>query len=257
MKEYLKALRGETLFGSVLGFLTAAALVLLVFGDLPVRLAAVSLAGLVLLHIAFNLLFYLVNKNTYPPRYPLGAEQGDIRISPFTWALVGSTALFFSLALSLGFWLAGQDRPLVLLWGFGGIAAGLIYIFMPPRCRRLGPGQIVTFLGFGPLLSMGVHYALSGIMTPASALVGLPQALLLSAVMGTDPVLMRTWTRRKSNGGKAPSGQAEEPGATLWSHLALSLLALASLVPLARVAQVGWLALIGLAAAPLGFQRGF
>ena len=77
-------------------------------------------------------------------------------------------------------------------WFWSGVSEPSPWAWPTFSCRpaagRLGLGQILLFLGFGPFLSLGVHYALSGIFTPASALVGLPQALLLTAFMGAEPV---------------------------------------------------------------------
>ncbi len=263
MKVLLTALRPETLFGSTFVYLVAAALAWLHTGQMDPALGAFSFAALVLLHLSLNLLFHAVNPgpgldSPQPPQEETEEQDEDKEEKAsgrrFLWWIVILSALILFLAgLGLGLWLAEQDRPFVLLWGFGGVAAGLGYILGPPRLRRLGPGQVVVFLGFGPLLTMGTYYALTGRMTLGSALIGLPQTLLLVAVLWADPVLFRKWdqTAGQEASDPDPHGQTR---ITLWAHLGLVVLGLAALGLLVQGAGAGPLALLGLAMAPLGLS---
>ncbi len=254
MKEFLKALRPETLFGSVLGFMVASALAFLDFGRPGAALAAATLAGLVSLHLSLNLIFHAVNPGRSPVRSGSGEEEGGRGDTLHQWAVVGSALALFMTGLALGMWLAEQGRPLIFLWGFGGIAAALAYIFSPPRLRRLGPGQIAVLAGFGPLLTTGVYYALTGKTGLAPALIGLPQTILLVAVLWADPLLPRLWDLKKTGEGERSGPGPDRAAPTLWTHLGLLVLALAALVLLVFATGGGWLLLLGLAVAPLGLS---
>ena len=252
MNEFLKALRPETILASVLGFAVAAALSFLDHGPPRPSLAGAALAGLVSLHLSLNLIFQAANPEEGPGRPGSVQKESHSARLLRQWTLLGSALALFMVALALGFWLAEQDRPLVFMWGFGGITAALVYTFISPRMRRLGLGQLALLLGFGPLPTLGSYYALTGRAALAPALMGIPQALLLVALMWTGPLRPRLWDNKKT-GAKSPGRpEPEQAGPNRWTHLGLVALALASLVLLLFTTRAGLLVLMGLAVAPLG-----
>ena len=82
----------------------------------------------------------------------------------------------------------------------------------------------------------------------------MPQALLLTAFMGAEPVSEPVPGRKKAKEKKQGQDKPGQFRAPMWSHLILSFLALAALFPLVWAARLGMLPLVGLAVAPLALR---
>lgn len=249
MKEFLKALRPETLFGSLLGFAVAASLAFLDRGVPHPGPAVAALGGLICLHLSLNLIFQSVNPE--PIRTGAGEEESRSSVLLRQWSLLGSSLALFMVALALGFWLVEHDRPLAFIWGFGGVTVALAYTFVPIRWRRRGLGQILIILGFGPLITLGAYYALTGRIVLAPALVGLPQAFLLAAITATDPERFRLREGGAAEGEDRSGAEPARKAPLVWTHLALAALGLGGLVLLYFGTRAGLLVLLGFAVAPL------
>jgi hypothetical protein len=157
--------------------------------------------------------------------------------SPWTVAVLGS--LLLSLALAAGLVFIFLGRPGVLLWGLAGLAAGAASVLWPQGRPDRGLGRAAVVLAFGPLLTAGAAYALTGRTDLVAAGLGLP--LGLSVVGAVFP--------------PRPETRDDQPDLTRrWAwlgRLGLLLLALAGLIPLALLGGLGWLVLAGLAPLPL------
>jgi 1,4-dihydroxy-2-naphthoate polyprenyltransferase len=73
-----------------------------------------------------------------------------------------------------------------VLLELGLIGAALAYFYTAPPLRlaaRRGLGELSVILGFGPLLTTGTVFALTGQMLADSFLVGLPIGLLAGAIL--------------------------------------------------------------------------
>ena len=91
-------------------------------------------------------------------------------------ALVISGALGLALALISG--------PGVLLFGLVGALSAYFYTAPPLRlAARKGLGELLVGLNFGPLATAGTVYALTGRVTLADFLVGLPIGMLVTAIL--------------------------------------------------------------------------
>jgi 1,4-dihydroxy-2-naphthoate octaprenyltransferase len=74
-------------------------------------------------------------------------------------------------------------RPWVAALGLLGLLAGFCYSASPVQLMSLGLGEILTFLAFGPLLTLGTYYVQTDKFAPVGAAVGLPLAFLITAII--------------------------------------------------------------------------
>lgn len=81
--------------------------------------------------------------------------------------------------LTLCYW----GRPWVALLGLFGVAAAWLYSASPVQLMSQGLGELTIFLAFGPVLSLGAYYAVSGELRPEGFWVGLPLAFLITAIL--------------------------------------------------------------------------
>ena len=73
-----------------------------------------------------------------------------------------------------------------ILWAFGLAGAALAYFYTAPPLRlsaRRGLGELSVMLAFGPLLTAGTVFALSGHIETGAFLVGLPMGFLAGAIL--------------------------------------------------------------------------
>jgi 1,4-dihydroxy-2-naphthoate octaprenyltransferase len=187
MSPYLKALRAPFLAGSVVPVLVGAAFAVtkstFVLGPFFVTVLGVSA-----LHLGANLL-----NDYYDAR---GSDPVNVRLTPFSGGsrvipngeivpgVILSMGLFcFGMALTCGFWLTWAGRPLVLLLGFLGLACGWTYSAPPFQFMSRGWGEVLIFLAFGPLITFGTYYVMSGSLSGTAFALGLPQGFLITAVI--------------------------------------------------------------------------
>lgn len=188
MNSYLiKALRAPFLAGSIAPVIIGAAFA---FTERVFSFSFffISLMGVAALHLGANLL------NDY---YDAGgSDLINIRLTPFSGGsrviqnkeiapgvMLFMAIAFFTLGLGAGMWLVYLGRPLVLIIGFLGLAAGWVYSAPPFQLMARGWGEVIIFFAFGPLITLGTYYVMAGSLSwPAFAL-GFPQAFLIVGVI--------------------------------------------------------------------------
>jgi 1,4-dihydroxy-2-naphthoate octaprenyltransferase len=74
-------------------------------------------------------------------------------------------------------------RPWVAVIGLLGLAAAMVYSASPIQLMSGGLGEGLIFLAFGPLLSWGAYYVQTGKLTLLGAVVSLPLAFLITAII--------------------------------------------------------------------------
>ena len=104
--------------------------------------------------------------------------------------LISEKALFrvatVSLAIAglLGLILAYRSGPGILLFGVIGAVSAYFYTAPPLRlAARKGLGELLIGLNFGPLATAGTAYALTGSVSAADFLVGIPIGILTTAIL--------------------------------------------------------------------------
>jgi 1,4-dihydroxy-2-naphthoate octaprenyltransferase len=88
-----------------------------------------------------------------------------------------------ALGVVCGLILMYYGRPWVALLGLFGLAAAYLYSASPLQLMSQGLGEFTIFLAFGPVLSLGSYYAMTGRAAPEGFYIGLPLAFLITAIL--------------------------------------------------------------------------
>ena len=183
----VQALRLPFLTGSLLPVVMVAAWVWKQ-GPLSWGHLGLTLLGVAGLHLGANLLNdYFDAKGSDPINRLVTPFSGGSRViqqGRLSAAAVFALGLFFlALGVACGVGLVAWDRPWVILVGALGLAGGVLYSATPVALMSRGLGEAVIFLVFGPVLTWGAGYALTGRFSATAFLLGLPLAWLITAVL--------------------------------------------------------------------------
>ena len=98
---------------------------------------------------------------------------------------LGSIFTFLAVLCGLIIMLLSPDKIIgLLIYGLIGSAGGLFYTAPPFRfSSRKGLGELSIGLLFGPIMTMGVVYALTGIHSLEAFYIGIPLGLLTTAIL--------------------------------------------------------------------------
>jgi 1,4-dihydroxy-2-naphthoate polyprenyltransferase len=88
-----------------------------------------------------------------------------------------------ALGVACGLVLMYYGRPWVALLGLLGLAAACLYSASPVQLMSRGFGELTIFLAFGPVLTLGSYYAMTGRVAAEGFCVGLPLAFLITAIL--------------------------------------------------------------------------
>jgi 1,4-dihydroxy-2-naphthoate octaprenyltransferase len=187
MNAYLKALRVPFLAGSLVPVILGSALALRV-SSFSIWLLLICAAGIAGLHLGANLINdYFDNRGSDPVNVRFTPFSGGSRViqngdvSPRT---VLAMALFcFAVGLGVGIWLVWSGRPLVIPIGLLGLGAAWAYSTPPLQLMSRGWGEVVIFFAFGPLVTLGTYYVMSGSLSWPAFAVGAPQGFFIAAVI--------------------------------------------------------------------------
>lgn len=156
-------------------------------GDFSWPLYPVTLAGMIILHAATNLMndyydvlrgvdFQDVSTAQYRP-HPLLEKK-------LTLPQVRNGALvLYAMALVIGFWVAAL-RGWDLLWiGLVGVFASVTYTAPPLRYKYKAVGEFSVFLVWGPLMVEGAYFVQRQTFSSKAFWVSLPFGLLVALVL--------------------------------------------------------------------------
>lgn len=187
MNIYIKALRAPFLAGSIVPVIIGTCLAF-TEGHFFFSFFLITVIGVAALHLGANLL-----NDYYDAK---GSDPINVRLTPFSGGsrviqngeLKAGTILimvifFFALALAAALWLAYAGRPLVFVIGLLGLFAGWAYSAPPFQLMSKGWGEVVIFFAFGPLITLGAYYVMSGQPSWEAFAVGVPQGFLITAVI--------------------------------------------------------------------------
>lgn len=88
-----------------------------------------------------------------------------------------------ALGVVCGLVLIYHGRPWVALLGLFGLAAAYLYSASPAQLMSKGFGELTIYLAFGPVLTLGAYYAITGQLTPKAFYLGHPLACLITAIL--------------------------------------------------------------------------
>lgn len=188
MKKYIKALRAPFIAGSVAPVIIGASLAFADGCSFSIKGLVAAIIGVASLHTAANLI-----NDYYDAR---GSDKVNLRVTPFSGgsraiqeeglslgAVSAMIVFFLFLALFTAIWITKAGRPLVIPLGLLGLFIGWAYSAPPLQLMSKGWGEILIFFAFGPLVSLGAYYAVSGEMTFDSFVIGIPQGFLIMGVI--------------------------------------------------------------------------
>ncbi|MFQ6013366.1 MAG: prenyltransferase [Thermoplasmata archaeon] len=193
---WLRALRAPFLVASVLPFLVGILAAYQIANAFDPLLFALSLVGVVLFHLATNML----NDNF---DYRSGNDLAVRHQNPFAGGgrvlITGRVDVRVHLAVALGFFVTASAVGLLiflLLGGFatpsgrllfimGTVGAATVYSYVGPpiRLANRGVGEVFVGLAFGPLIVVGAYLVQTGTVSPGVVLLSLSMGLLVTAIL--------------------------------------------------------------------------
>ena len=187
MNTYVKAMRLPFLTGSLIPVILASAFSWL-HGSLDFGRLVLVLIGVGSLQIAANMINDYYDDpgsdqiNLHPTPFSGGSRviQEQLMDAKTVW---GMAMGFFVLGTATGVWLVLTGRPFVAVIGLMGFLAGYLYSASPISLMSRGLGEITIFLAFGPLITWGTYYVMTGLLTLEAFLLGIPLGFLITAVI--------------------------------------------------------------------------
>lgn len=187
MNIYVKAMRLPFLTGSLIPVILAAALSLL-HGSVDIGRLILVLIGVGSLQVGANLINDYYDDpgsdriNLHPTPFSGGSRviQDKLMDARTVW---GMAMGFFVVGTAAGVWLALTGRPFVVVIGLMGFLAGYLYSASPFSLMSRGLGEITIFLAFGPLITWGTYYVMTGLLTLEGFVLGIPMGFLITAVI--------------------------------------------------------------------------
>ena len=187
MNIYVKTMRLPFLTGSLIPVILAAALSFL-HGSLYLGRLILVMIGVGALHLGANLINDYYDDpgsdriNLHPTPFSGGSRviQDNLMEAKTVWAMAMG---FFLLGTASGVWLAVTGRPFVVVIGLLGLLAGYLYSATPVSFMSRGLGEVTIFLAFGPLITWGTYYVMTGLLTWQAFTLGIPPGFLIAAVI--------------------------------------------------------------------------
>ncbi len=255
MNVYIKALRAPFLAGSLVPVIIGSALAFTARAfSLPLFvLTALGVAGL---HLGANLL-----NDYYDAR---GSDPINLRLTPFSggsrviqeghmkpWLVLLMALFFFSLGAAAGLGLIYWGRPLVIVLGLMGLAAGWSYSAPPFQLMARGWGETVIFFAFGPLISLGTYYVMTGSLSWNAFVLGFPQGFFIAGVIWINQFPDYEADREA---GKKNLVVRLGPGPSRYLYAAIMLLPFVFVILLVGGREISFLIMLSFIALPLAFK---
>lgn len=149
----------------------------------PIRFL-LALIGALLLQIASNLINEYVDyqRGTDALKVAgMGMVLSEGKLSA-RQVLIGAIVTTVSGAL-IGLVLVALSGTTLLIIGMIGVAAVVLYTAGPLPLSHLGLGEVTAFLCFGPLMTFGTYYAVSGQESAEALFAGVPLGFTVAAIL--------------------------------------------------------------------------
>lgn len=151
-------------------------------------LVAILVLGLTISHAASNLF-----NDYYDAKHGIDTSNDYFRPQylphPSISGMMSQKSLFFSASIHLAIMLSVASYffilrgPLVLLFTFLGAISMLLYAGGPKPFKRIGMGEIVVFIVWGPLMIGGSYFVLTGSLPAWVILASVPYGVSVSTVL--------------------------------------------------------------------------
>ena len=252
---YLKALRAPFLTGSIIPVIIGAALAFRE-NEFVFSRFVITVSGVAGLHLGANLI------NDY---YDAGgSDPFNFRVTPFsggsrviqnrelTRETVRAMAIFFFIiGVVSALWFVFNGRPLVLLIGTTGLLAGWAYSAPPLQLMAKGWGEVLIFFAFGPLVTLGTFYVMSGVLDASAFLLGIPQGFFITGVIWINQFPDYDADQKV---GKNNLVVRLKPAVSRYFYCVIMLMAYASVFIMVFSKRISPLTLISVLSFPLAFK---
>jgi len=255
INAYLKALRAPFLAGSLVTVLVGSAYAFSL-GVFSPALFTITMLGVGSLHLGANLL-----NDYYDAR---GSDPINVRLTPFSggsrviqegklsaYVVLLMALLFLAVGMAAGIWLIFLKRPWVALFGGLGLFSGWIYSASPFQWMSRGLGELVIFLAFGPLITLGTFYVMTNSVSWPGFAVGFPQGLLVAAIIWINEF---PDFQADAKAGKKNLVVRLGLKSSRYGYGLIMLCAFASIIFLVGAVGMPYLIMVGFAALPLAFK---
>jgi 1,4-dihydroxy-2-naphthoate octaprenyltransferase len=126
--------------------------------------------------------------NVTPTRFSGGSRvilYGLLTLRQMVLLMVG----FYAAAIGIGLFLAAYTAFWPVFWiGAAGVFISVFYTAPPFRFVHRGIGELMVFLGFGPIMTMGAYYVQAQRWSWEAFYVSLPVAILIALVLYVNEV---------------------------------------------------------------------
>lgn len=220
--------------------------------------ALLTLIGAVFAHLGINVsndIFDTLSgadeANVTPTQFSGGSRVAVYDLLSIRQLGILSAALF-TVAGLIGLLLVWVTGSLTLLWiGVAGVVVGLAYTMPPLKLVYRGLGEIMVFLGFGPIMLLGAYVVQTGRLALEPLVASVPVGILVALILYVNEIPDRA--------GDAKAGKRTLPvrlrAATVQSgYLLGALLAFAVIVGGVVSGVLPWPTLAALAAVPMALR---
>jgi 1,4-dihydroxy-2-naphthoate polyprenyltransferase len=255
MNVYLKAVRAPFLAGSLVPVIMGAVLAYST-GSFSWMFLLITGLGVAALHLGANLL------NDYYDA--MGSDPINIRLTPFSGGsrvipdkelpprvVLSMALLFFAAGVAAGILLVTMGRPLVLVIGLLGLAAGWAYSAPPLQLMSRGWGEVVIFFAFGPLVTLGAFYVMCGELSWQAFALGIPHGFFIAGVIWINEFPDYEADRRS---GKRNMVVRLGPGPSRYLYCAIMLAAFLAVIFLVGTVGLPYLIMLSFVAFPMAFR---
>src|SRR3989338_7681286 len=190
LKLWLRALRAPFLTATLVPVILGSAAAWHDFDVFSWPLFFLALIGAVFIHLGVNLsndYFDHVSRNDEANKTPTmfsgGSRVIQEKLIPAKHILAAAILLFvfgIIIGLYLKFILPGN---MVIILGAIGIFLGLFYTAPPFKIGYNGFGEIITGIGFGPLMVLGSYFVQAKAITQSSFFISIPVGILIALVL--------------------------------------------------------------------------
>ncbi len=150
--------------------------------------ASMAVAGASIVHLAANVINDWADwdgsdrVNQFVTPFSGGSrERLEGFVTRRSFLVMGIVLMALALALAAGLVIMG--RPLVIALGLAGALCGILYSVRPFQLVGRGFGELVIFICFGPMITLGTGYAIEGALMVEYWLLGLPMGFLVANIL--------------------------------------------------------------------------
>jgi len=255
MNVYIRALRVPFLAGSLVPVVIGSAYAFLEqsFHASYFLVTALGVAGL---HLGANLI-----NDYYDAR---GSDPINVRLTPFSGgsrvipdhglrpsAVLAMALAFFAVGVAAGVWLVMSGRPLVVLLGLMGLGSAWVYSAPPFQLMARGWGEVLIFFAFGPLITLGTAYVMTGGLSWPAFAAGFPQGFFIAGVIWINQFPDYEADKKA---GKRNLVVRLGPGPARWVYAVIMGAAFFSVVYLVSGVGLPYLVMLSFVAIPLGIK---